>query len=154
MTVLDRLAALGLTLPPPPPPAGLYQPAIRSGALLYVSGQLNLAEGKLTARGTVGESVSADVAQDAARQAALNCLAAAAGVLDSLDQIRQVVRLTGYVASAPGFTDQPAVINGASAVFRDIFGERGVGSRLAIGVAALPLGAPVEVDVILEIEGP
>lgn len=151
MPIADRLAALGLTLPPTPTPLALYKPAVRSGNLIYVSGQINLAQGALTARGKVGEAVSIEQAQQAARIAVLNALAAAQSVVGSLDRVGQVVRLTGYVASAAGFTDQPKVVNGASALLRDLFGEAGVGARSAVGMSELPLGAPVEIELILEV---
>ena len=152
MTVDDRLRRLGITLPPPAAPGGVYRAAVRTGNLVYIAGQLNVGEGKLTARGKLGAEVDLETGQAAARQCAINCLAAAAGLLGSLDSIRQVVRLTGYVASAEGFTKQPQVVNGASELLRDVFGEEaGVGTRLAVGVAELPAGAPVEVDLILEV---
>jgi len=151
MPIADRLAALGITLPPTPTPLALYQPAVRSGNLIYVSGQINLAQGALTARGKVGEAVSIEQAQQAARLAVLNALAAAQSVIGSLDRVTQVVRLTGYVASAAGFTDQPKVVNGASELLRDLFGDAGVGARSAVGMAELPLGAPVEIELILEV---
>ena len=152
MSIDDRLHELGITLPPAAATAGLYTPALRTGALLYVSGQINVADGALTAKGKLGAEVDLEAGQAAARQCALNCLAAAQAELGSLDAIRQLVRLTGFVASAQGFTKQPQVINGASELLRDVLGEdAGVGTRLAIGVAELPAGAPVEVDLILEI---
>lgn len=152
MPIAERLHELGIALPPAAAPAGLYRPALRSGNLLYVSGQVNVDAGKLTAQGTLDTEVDLETGTAAARQCAINCLAAAQAELGSLDLVRQVVRLTGYVASADGFHRQPQVINGASELLRDVFGEQaGVGTRLAVGVAALPAGAPVEVDVILEI---
>lgn len=151
MAIADRLHELGIRLPEVAAPAGLYRPALRSGALCYVSGQVNLHEGNLSARGKVGDALTVDEGAAAARVAALNCLAAAAAELGSLDAIVKVVRLTGYVAAAPGFRRMPQVINGASQLFRDVFGEAGVGTRLALGVTELPAGAPVEVDVILEV---
>lgn len=151
MPIADRLAALGLTLPPAPTPLALYKPAVRSGNLIYVSGQINLAQGALSARGKVGEAVSIEQAQQAARVAVLNALAAAQSVVGSLDRVEKVVRLTGYVASAAGFTDQPKVVNGASELLRDLFGDAGVGARSAVGLSELPLGAPVEIELILEV---
>ena len=152
MTVEERLRELDITLPPAAAPAGLYRAAVRTGNLVYIAGQLNLAEGKFTARGKLGAEVDLETGQAAARQCAINCLAAAAGLLGSLDCIRQVVRLTGFVASAEGFSKQPQVVNGASELLRDVLGEEaGVGTRLAVGVAELPAGAPVEVDLILEV---
>lgn len=152
MSVEERLQELRIELPAAAAPAGVYRPAVRSGALVYMAGQVNVRNGKLTARGKLGTEVDLEAGQAAARQCAINCLAAAAGLLGSLDAVTQVVRLTGFVASAEGFTQQPQVVNGASELLRDVFGEAiGVGTRLAVGVAELPAGAPVEVDVILEV---
>ena len=151
MTVAERLAELGIALPPPAAPAGLYRPAVVSGPLCFVSGQVNVQAGELTARGHLGAQLTPEEGAAAARVAAINCLAAAAGLLGSLDRVLRVVQLTGYVAGDSGFTQQPQVINGASTLLRDVFGEAGVGSRVAIGVAALPLGAPVEIAMILEV---
>ena len=151
MSVADRLAELGIQLPDAVAPAGLYRPTVQSGSLLFISGQLNVRDGELTARGIVGRDLSPDDAATAARQCAINCLATAHTALGSLDRVARVVRLSGYVASAPDFFEQPRIINSASQLFRDVFDEDGVGSRIAIGVAALPLGAAVEVDVILEV---
>ena len=145
------LPPLGLTLPSAPTPLALYKPAVRSGNLIYVSGQINLAQGALTARGKVGGDVSIEQAQQAARVAVLNALAAAQSVVGSLDRVEKVVRLTGYVASAADFTDQPKVVNGASELLRDLFGDAGVGARSAVGLSELPLGAPVEIELILEV---
>lgn len=152
MTVDDELRRLGIALPPASAPAGVYRAAVRTGNLVYIAGQVNVADGTFTARGKLGAEVDLETGQAAARQCAINCLAAAAGLLGSLDSIRQVVRLTGFVASAEGFNKQPQVINGASELLRDVLGEEvGVGTRLAVGVAELPAGAPVEVDLILEV---
>ena len=152
MTVKDRLDELGITLPDSAAPAGVYRAAVRTGNLVYIAGQVNTRDGTFTARGKLGTEVDLAMGQAAARQCAINCLAAAAGVLDSLDAIRQVVRLSGFIASAPGFTQQPQVVNGASELLRDVLGEeRGVGTRLVVGVAELPAGAPVEVALILEV---
>ncbi len=154
MSIDDRLQELGIQLPPPPGPVGVYKPAVRTGNLLYVSGQLPVADGEFTAIGRLGAEVDLATGRAAARQCAINCLAAAAGALGSLDAIRQVVRLTGFVASTSDFTQQPQVINGASELLRDVLGpDAGVGARVAVGLAALPAGVPVEVDVILEVEG-
>ena len=151
MAAIDRLAELGLELPEPTTPAGLYRHAVQAGNLVFVAGQVNLAGGELTARGKLGRELSIDEGRAAARQAAVNCLAILAHLTGSLDRVVRLVRLTGYVASAEGFQRQPEVINGASELFRDLFGDDGVGSRLALGVAELPGGAPVEVDVVVEV---
>jgi enamine deaminase RidA (YjgF/YER057c/UK114 family) len=142
-----KLAELGLQLPEVVPPVASYVPAVQSGRHVYVSGQLPMAEGKLLATGKVGAGVSADQAKDLAQRCALNALAA----IDSLVGLENVVKLTGFVASAPGFTGQPAVINGASDLFGAVFGEAGRHARSAVGVAELPLDAPVEVEVIVEV---
>lgn len=146
----DRLAELGLELPSVAVALGSYVPAVRSGSLVFTSGQLPIQEGELLARGKVGAAVSDEVAAACARRCALNALAAASSVC-SLDDVVRVVRVTGYVASDPTFTAQPAVINGASDLLVDIFGESGRHSREAVGVAALPLDAPVEVSIVLEV---
>lgn len=154
MTATARLAALGLTLPEVAMPVGTYVPAKRHGDLIYSSGQLPIVDGALVAHGTVGQregDVTPDRAVECARFAALNALAAAAQVAGGLDQITGVVRVTGYVASAPGFTAQPAVINGASGLLADVFGEDGRHARSAVGVAALPLGSPVEIEIVVSV---
>jgi enamine deaminase RidA (YjgF/YER057c/UK114 family) len=147
----ENLAALGLELPPVPTPAASYVPATRSGNLIFTAGQLPFTEGELLATGKVDDTVRPEVATEAARLCALNALAAAAAEAGSLDNIRRVVKVTGFVASAPGFTGQPGVINGASDLLGEVFGENGLHARSAVGVAELPLGAPVEVEVIVEI---
>lgn len=153
MTPEERLASLGIELSAPAPPAGTYAPAVQAGALLFVSGQVPVRDGKVAFRGKVGRDVTPDEAYQAARLCALNALAAAKAALGSLDRIRSVVRTAGYVASAEGFTGQPAVVNGASDLLAEIFGERGVGARAAVGVAELPLGVPVEIEFIFEVDG-
>jgi enamine deaminase RidA (YjgF/YER057c/UK114 family) len=149
-SVAQRLADAGLTLPVAPIPAGDYVPAVRTGALVFTSGQLPVVDGALVTTGSVGSVVSPETAFECARVCALNALAAASTVCD-LDSVSRAVKLVGYVASAPGFTAQPSVINGASAVLAAAFGDRGVHAREAVGVAELPLGAPVEVSIILEL---
>jgi enamine deaminase RidA (YjgF/YER057c/UK114 family) len=145
-----KLAELGLSLPEVVPPLAAYVPAVQSGQHVYVSGQLPMVEGKLLATGKVGAGVSADQAKDLARQCALNGLAAI-DALVGLEQVVKIVKVTGFVASAEGFTGQPGVINGASEFFGEIFGEAGRHARSAVGVSELPLGAPVEVEVIVEV---
>jgi enamine deaminase RidA (YjgF/YER057c/UK114 family) len=149
----ERLAGLGLTLPPVAAPLAAYVPAVRSGDFVYTSGQLPTVDGKLPAVGKVGGEVSAADAAGLARACALNALAAAASAAGGLDQIRRIVKVTGFVASAPGFTGQPQVINGASELFIEVFGEDGKHARSAVGVAELPLNAPVEVELIVEVHG-
>ena len=145
-----KLAELGLALPEVVPPVASYVPAVQSGQHVYVSGQLPMAEGKLLATGKVGNGVSADQGKDLAQRCALNALAAI-DALVGLENVVKVVKLTGFVASAPGFTGQPGVINGASDLFGAVFGEAGRHARSAVGVAELPLDAPVEVEVIVEV---
>lgn len=148
----ERLAELELTLPPVGAPLASYVPARRSGRLLYLSGHLSRADGAVVA-GVVGADIEAARAQDLSRGIALDLLASAAAALGSVDDISGVVRLTGYVRSAPGFEGQPAVINGASDLFVAVLGEAGRHARSAIGVAELPLGAAVEIEAIFEVGG-
>lgn len=154
MTASARLADLGLDLPGVAVPVGTYVPALRHGDLIYTSGQLPLVGGDLLATGVVGQrggDVSPERANECARVAVLNALAAAASVAGGVDAITRIVKLTGFVASAPGFTAQPAVVNGASGILADVFGEAGRHARSAVGVAALPLGAPVEIELIVSV---
>ena len=153
MTIHERLTDLNLTLPPPPQPVAVYRPALQTGDRVYVSGQLNLRDGALTISGRLGDGVSLEQGADAARIALLNALAALQAEIGSLDRVRRVIRLSGYVAATPEFTQHPQVINGASELLRAIFGEAGLGTRIAVGVASLPLGAPVEVELIVEVSG-
>jgi len=148
-----RLAALGIDLPAVAAPVAAYVPAVRHGDLVYTSGQLPFVDGALPATGKVGDGpglVSADDAKTAARQCALNALAAV-DALVGLDAITRIVKVTGFVASAPGFGGQPQVINGASEVLGEIFGDDGVHARSAVGVAELPLDSPVEVELIVAV---
>jgi enamine deaminase RidA (YjgF/YER057c/UK114 family) len=147
----DRLAALGLTLPEVVPPLAAYVPATRTGNLVYTAGQLPVADGKVLATGKVGAEVSADEAKWLARTSALNALAAAASAAGGLNGIRRVVKMTGFVASAPDFTGQPQVVNGASELMLEVFGDAGKHARSAVGVAVLPLDAPVEIELIVEV---
>lgn len=152
MSAAERLAALGLVLPEVATPVGTYVPAIRHADLIYSSGQLPFVDGALLATGLVGEGtdeVAPTLAMECARAAALNAIAAVAQAAGGIDAIASVVRVTGYVASAPGFTAQPAVINGASGLLGEVFGEAGRHARSAVGVAALPLGAPVEIEIVV-----
>lgn len=145
-----RLAELGLTLPPVSAPVAAYVPAVRSGSQVYVSGQLPFVDGQLPATGKVGAEVSPEQAKDLAARCAVNALAAIDDLV-GLAAVIKIVKVTGFVASAPGFTGQPAVINGASELFGEVFGEAGKHARSAVGVAELPLGTPVEVEVIAEV---
>lgn len=150
--VLNRLVELGLALPKVAAPVAAYVPAVRVGELVYTSGQLPFVDGELPASGKVGSGlglVAPDTATELARICALNAIAAVAAQLDGdLDKVVQIVKVTGYVASAPAFTGHPAVINGASTLLQEVFGAAGVHARAAVGVAALPLDSPVEVDLI------
>jgi enamine deaminase RidA (YjgF/YER057c/UK114 family) len=148
----ERLAELGLGLPPLSAPAGKYLAGVRSGTLLFVSGQTPTIDGRPVVTGYVGREVSLAQARDAARLAALNALALAASAAGSLDHVRRIIRLTGYVRSAPGFSEQPAVINGASELLIEIWGAAGQHARSAIGVAELPGGAPVEIELVVEVD--
>lgn len=150
----QRLADLGLTLPPVAAPVASYTPAVRSGQHVYTSGQLPFVDGALPATGKVGVGEGLVDPADAAwhaRTAALNALAAVASVAGGLDRVVRIVKVVGFVASDPGFTGQPAVINGASDLLRDVFGDAGVHARSAVGVAVLPLDSPVEVELVAEI---
>lgn len=146
-----KLAALGLTLPEVAPPLAAYLPAVQSGNYVYVSGQLPLVDGKLPLTGKVGAEVTAEQGADLARICALNVLAAIESLV-GLGRLVKIVKVVGFVASAEGFTGQPAVVNGASKLFGDVLGEQGRHARSAVGVAELPLGAPVEVEVVAEVE--
>ncbi len=149
--VEDRLADLGLEVPTVPVPLAAYVPAVRSGSYVYTSGQLPLRDGQLLLAGKVGGEVSAEQGYECARQCALNAIAAVKSQIDDLDSVTRVVKATVFVASTPDFTGQPAVANGASELFGEAFGDAGQHARSAVGVTALPLDAPVEVELIVEI---
>ncbi|WP_420749979.1 RidA family protein [Rhodococcus sp. O3] len=146
----SRLAELGIELPPVAAPVAAYVPAVRTGDHVYTSGQLPFVDGKLELTGKVGDAVTAEDAKAAARIAALNALAAI-DALVGLDNVVRIVKVVGFVASAEGFTGQPGVVNGASEFLGEVFGDAGVHARSAVGVAELPLAAPVEVEVIAEV---
>lgn len=148
--IADRLAELGLTIPTLPAPAGAYVPYVVSGNLVFTAGQLPFTDGALPATGKVGAEVSADDAKAYARTAALNALAAVEAAIGSLDRVTRIVKLVGFVASDPSFSGQPGVINGASDVLGEIFGDAGKHARSAVGVAVLPLDSPVELELIVE----
>ncbi|RMI33155.1 RidA family protein [Streptomyces triticirhizae] len=149
--VEERLAGLGLALPPVVPPVAAYVPAVVSGAYVYTSGQVPLVAGELPVAGKVGAEVTQEQARDMARVCALNALAAVKSVAGDLDRVARVVKVLGFVASAPGFTGQPQVVNGASELLGEVFGERGRHARSAVGVAVLPLDAPVEIEMQVEL---
>ncbi|MEY9875656.1 enamine deaminase RidA (YjgF/YER057c/UK114 family) [Streptacidiphilus sp. MAP12-33] len=145
--VESRLAELGLTLPEVVPPLAAYVPAVQTGDFVYTSGQLPMVAGKLGLTGKVGAEVTAEEAKEQARICAINALAAVKSVIGDLDRIERVVKVVGFVASAPDFTGQPGVVNGASEFLGEVLGEAGVHARSAVGVAVLPLDAPVEVEI-------
>ncbi len=148
----ERLGELGLSVPDVVPPVATYQPAVRVGTLVYTSGQLPMLDGALMATGRVGDGVTAEQATACAQQCALNAIAAIRSVVGDLAQVR-IVKVVVFVSSNPNFTGQPGVANGASDLFGSVFGDAGVHARSAVGVAVLPLNAPVEVEVIAEITG-
>jgi enamine deaminase RidA (YjgF/YER057c/UK114 family) len=149
--VEDRLAELGLSVPELVPPVAAYVPVVRDGDLVFTSGQLPMVDGALAATGKVGAEVDADAAKALAETCALNAIAAIKSEVGDLDTVWRVVKVVGFVASDPGFTGQPGVINGASELLVKAFGDKGVHARSAVGVAALPLDAPVEVEVIVSV---
>lgn len=153
--VEDRLAELGLSVPEVVPPVAAYVPAVRQGNLVFTSGQLPMAGGSMAATGKVGAGdglVAPEVAKDLAQACALNAIAAVKALIGDLDQVTRVVKVVGFVASHPDFTGQPGVVNGASELLGKAFGEAGVHARSAVGVAALPLDAPVEVEIIVALD--
>jgi enamine deaminase RidA (YjgF/YER057c/UK114 family) len=149
--VEDRLATLGRTIPAVAAPVAAYVPAVRSGSYVFTSGQLPMVDGSLAATGKVGAEVTAEEAKALAATCALNALAAIKALIGDLDLVVRVVKVVGFVASAPDFTGQPGVVNGASELLGEVFGEKGVHARSAVGVAVLPLDAPVEVELIVEV---
>jgi enamine deaminase RidA (YjgF/YER057c/UK114 family) len=147
----ERLAELGLSVPEVVPPVASYVPAVRSGAHVFTAGQLPMRDGSLIATGKVGDAVTPEQAQECARQCALNALAAVRAEVGDLAAIRRIVKVVVFVASTPDFTGQPGVANGASELLGDVFGDAGVHARSAVGVAVLPLDAPVEVELVVEV---
>ncbi len=152
MSIEKRLTELGITLPEAPRPVAAYVPAVSSGNLLFVSGQLCLVNGELLSKGRVGREVSLKQGYEAARIAAINSLAIVNQELGSLDKVKRVVKVVGYVASDPDFYDQPKVVNGASELLAEVFGDQGRHARSAVGVNSLPLNTPVEIEVIVEFD--
>ncbi|MGH3495102.1 MAG: RidA family protein [Sciscionella sp.] len=150
MSTQAKLAELGIELPSVAAPVAAYVPAVRSGSQVYTSGQLPFVDGELAATGKVGAEVSPEEAKGHARTCALNALAAVHALV-GIDSVRRVVKVVGFVASAEGFTGQPGVINGASELLGEIFGEAGAHARSAVGVAELPMGTPVEVELVVEV---
>lgn len=152
MQIEKRLAEMGVVLPDVPKPVASYLPVVRSGNLLFLSGQLCTVAGELKYQGKAGKEVSLDDAYEAAKAAAINSLAVIKKQVGSLDKVKRIVKVVGYVASDPSFSDQPKVINGASDFLQEVFGDKGTHARSAVGVASLPLNVPVEVEMIVEIE--
>jgi enamine deaminase RidA (YjgF/YER057c/UK114 family) len=151
MTPEEKISTLGIELPGAPKPLGAYVPFVRTGNLVYLSGMLPLKDGKLLMKGRLGETVSLEDAVLCARTAALNALGVMRSAVGSLDTIKQCVKISGFVASTPDFTDQPKVLNGASELMVEIFGEAGRHARVAVGVNILPMNSPVEADFIFEV---
>jgi enamine deaminase RidA (YjgF/YER057c/UK114 family) len=147
----DKLKEMGITLPELPKPLGSYVPFVRTGNLIFISGMLPLKDGKLLYTGRVGEAVSPAEAAEAARMAAINGLAVLRSAIGSLDQAKRCVKISGFVASARDFTGQPKVINGASDLLYEVFGEEGKHARAAVGVHILPMDSPVEIEFIFEV---
>ena len=152
MSIEDKLRQMGLELPQPPKPVAAYVPCVRTGNLLFVSGQVPREKGVLRFSGHVGSSLNVEEGRQAARICALNALSVVKGEVGSLDRVRRIVKLTGFVASAAGFTDQPKVVDGASTLLAELFGEKGQHARAAVGVNELPLGSAVEIEMIVEVE--
>ncbi len=149
--VEDRLTALGISIPEVVPPVASYVPAVRTGNLVFTSGQLPFVSGELIATGLLGKDVDEETASRCAAQCAVNAIAAIKSLIGDLDKVVRVVKVVGFVASTPEFTKQPVVINGASDLFIKAFGDAGKHARSAVGVASLPLNTPVEVEVIVEV---
>lgn len=147
----ERLAGLGLSVPEVAAPVAAYVPAVRTGQLVHTSGQLPLRGGELVATGKVGGEVTPEVATECAQQCALNAIAAVKAEVGDLALVKRVVKVVCFIASDPGFTGQPQVANGASELFGEVFGDAGVHARSAVGVAVLPLDAPVEIEIVVEV---
>ena len=147
----ERLEAMGLAVPEVAKPVAAYVPAVRTGSYVFTSGQLPMREGRLITTGKVGGEVTAEEAVECARQCALNALAAVRAEIGDLSQVKRIVKVVAFVASTPDFTGQPGVANGASELFGEVFGEAGRHARSAVGVPVLPLDAPVEVELLVEV---
>jgi enamine deaminase RidA (YjgF/YER057c/UK114 family) len=148
----EKIIGLGIVLPEVQMPVAAYIPAKQSGSLIFTAGQLPMVNGELISKGLLGKDVEVEDANKAARICTLNALAAIKGVIGDLDRIKQIVRVVGYVASVPSFTQQPAVVNGASELLLEIFGEAGKHARSAVGMAVLPFNASVEIELTVEVE--
>ena len=151
MSPEDKLKELGIELPEAPSPLGSYVPVIRTGNLVFLSGILPFVDGNLLRQGKVGEDITIDDAREDAKRAVMNALAVLRSHIGSLNTVKRCIKITGYIASSPDFTEQPQVLNAASDLLYDIFGEAGRHARAAIGVTVLPLNAPVEIEFIFEV---
>ncbi len=151
MSYENKLRDLGLTLPAPPKPVANYVPVVKTGDLLFLSGVLPSRDGQLVMTGKLGENLNVEQGMEAARVAVLNGLSIIRSVAGSLDHVKQIVKMVGYIASAPGFTDQPQVLNGASDLLVSLFGDAGRHARVAVGAAELPREAPVEIELIVQV---
>ncbi|UVT17523.1 MAG: RidA family protein [Nitrospira sp.] len=151
MSYEQRLKQLGLELPPPPKPVANYVPVVKSGNLLFLSGVLPSRDGQLMMTGKLGEGLTVEQGMEAAKAAVLNGLSIIRSVTGSLDQVTQIVKMVGYIASAPGFADQPQVLNGASDLLVSVFGDAGRHARVAVGAAELPRHAPVEIELVVQV---
>ena len=152
MTPEDKLKALGIVLPEAPSPLGSYVPVIRTGNLVFLSGILPFVDGKLLRQGKVGKDITIDDARVDAKRAVMNALAVLRSHIGSLNTVKRCIKITGYIASSPDFTEQPKVLNAASDLLHEIFGEAGRHARTAVGVTVLPLNAPIEIEFIFEVE--
>jgi len=152
MTPEDKLKGLGIELPEAPNPLGSYIPAVRTGNLIFLSGMLPLIQGKLVRKGKVGEDIRIEEAGEDVRTAVINALSVLKAYIGTLNNVKRCVKITGYIASSPNFTDQPLVLNAASDLLFEIFGESGRHARVAVGVNVLPLNSPVEIEFIFEVK--
>lgn len=151
MSIEERLKELGITLPPAPQPLGAYVPCVRSSNLLFLSGILPLRDGKIQITGRVGESVTIEEARQEARQVVINALSILKATIGNLDLVKRCIKLSGYIASSADFVEQPTILNAASELLYEVFGEKGRHARVAIGVSTLPLNSPIEIDFIFEV---
>ena len=151
MSAEDRVRKLGIEIPEAPAPLGSYIPVVRTGNLIFLSGMLPLVQGKLLRRGKVGDNITVEEAREDARTATINAFSALKAETGSLDRVKRCVRVTGYIASAPDFTEQPKVLNAASDLIAEILGEYGRHTRVAVGVSVLPLDSPVEIAFVFEV---
>jgi enamine deaminase RidA (YjgF/YER057c/UK114 family) len=152
MSPEEKLKELGIELPETPKPLGSYVPAVRTGNLIFMSGMLPLIQGKLMHKGRLGENVRVEEAREDVRTAAINALAVLKAQIGSLENVKRCIRITGYIASSPDFTEHPKVLNAASDLMFEIFGDAGRHARVAVGVNVLPLNSPVEIEFIFEVE--